>query len=222
MRTYLSKDGLYVLTVEQDPTYYPDPIEMDTDLFIDGVDEVDVQEKLADLLGGEEAYQIEHDKFDNAHDLFSDLNRVGEKEGFWIVPIWKFEHDNVVFGIGTRTGWDASTVGFASIKTTNAKRNGYRDRQDWVNAVQIYLSELNKLESGEIYDLEVRNSQTDDIVDSVGGFMFDDNDSNEKKQMVQALSDELIDLGEKYNEPDFWANAKRTTRVVVSYDFDEE
>lgn len=221
MCTYLSKNGLYVLTVEQDLTYYPDPADFDTDIFIDTIDDVDVEAKLADLLGGREQYQEEHDKFDNVADLFNDLNKIGEEKGFWIVPIWQFKHDNVEFGVGTRCGWDVGTVGFASISVKDAKKNDYPNRQAWVNMIKIYLNDLTKAENGEVYDLEVLDAETNEVVNSIGAFMFNDNDLDDKKQMVQEFGNELADLGYAYMNPDFWVKAKRVAKVVTSYEFDK-
>lgn len=45
--------------------------------------------------GDEEAYQAEHNKYNNTSNLFKGLDKVAKKQGMLIYPITKYEHSLV-------------------------------------------------------------------------------------------------------------------------------
>ena len=72
--------------------------------------------------GDEEAYQIGHDKHNSASGLFKGLNKIAKKQGMLIYPIYKHEHSQVAYGLGTEEGWDCGTVGFVLVDLKQAKK----------------------------------------------------------------------------------------------------
>lgn len=221
---YISKDQKYVLLCEQDLDYSTDDLCPDTytKFYINETPDT-LADKLTDLFfnGDEDEYQVEHDKFTNAADLFNDLNPIAEKHGYWITPIWKYEHGMVRYGIGTSEGWDSGTIGYAFINMDFAKKDDYSSRKEWLKSVATYLNDLSTVENGEVFTLSLCKPQTGKVLDSCSGFFFDDNLSS-KENIIDLGTSTLCDPDEskndfnddkKYQKLNYWQEAEAVTHV---------
>lgn len=223
---YISKDGKYVLICNPDEYFELESPDLCTKYYINETSDV-LANKLTNLFfdDDEDAYIAEHDKFNNATDLFEDLNKIAAKHHYWITPIWKYEHSMVRYGIGTSESWDSGTVGFAFTDTESAKKEGYNTRNEWLQSVKCYLNDLTAAENGEVYVISLHNPKTDEVLDSCSGFFFDDKLSD-KENIIELGTSTLYDpdepkngfndaekYAEKYQKPDYWQEAKTVTHV---------
>lgn len=216
----ISKDGKYVISVDIDSEFEPDPVDNKTDYFFDGQnlcgESIDEETELIKTLfdNDETAYYTERDKFNNSTDLFNDLNKIAEKQGQWIVPISKIDHSVVMYVTGVVDGWDSGCCGFATVKINDVK-NDYKDRNDWVKSVNLFLDELNRSENGECYIVSLLDPENGDVFDSTCGVFFD-NTISDQANMVNVATSYLLEDA-KYKNVDFWVQAKRHEVVQVSY-----
>lgn len=216
----ISKDGKYVISVDVDSVFVPDPFDDKTNFYFNGMDQnwnnVDEEAELIKTLfdDDENAYYIERNKFNNSTDLFKDLNKLAEKQGRWIVPISKIDHSIVNYVTGVVNGWDSGCCGFATVKINDVK-NDYTDRNDWIKSVNLFLDELNRSENGECYLVSLLDAENGNIIDSISGVFFD-NTISDQANMVNVATSYLLE-DDKYKNVDFWAQAKRHEVVQVSY-----
>lgn len=216
----ISKDGKYVISVDVDSVFVPDPFDDKTNFYFNGMDQnwnnVDEEAELIKTLfdDDENAYYIERNKFNNSTDLFNDLNKIAEKQGQWIVPISKIDHSMVMYVTGVVDGWDSGCCGFATVKINDVK-NDYKDRNDWVKSVNLFLDELNRSENGECYIVSLLDPENGDVFDSKCGVFFD-NTISDQANMVNVATSYLLE-DDKYKNVDFWVQAKRHEVVQVSY-----
>lgn len=216
----ISKDGKYVISVDVDSVFVPDPFDDKTNFYFNGMDQnwnnVDEEAELIKTLfdDDENAYYIERNKFNNSTDLFKDLNKLAEKQGRWIVPISKIDHSIVNYVTGVVNGWDSGCCGFATVKINDVK-NDYKDRNDWIKSVNLFLDELNRSENGECYIVSLLDPENGDVFDSKCGVFFD-NTISDQANMVNVATSYLLE-DDKYKNVDFWAQAKRHEVVQVSY-----
>lgn len=219
----ISKDGKYVISVDVDSVFVPDPFDDKTNFYFNGMDQnwnnVDEEAELIKTLfdDDENAYYIERNKFNNSTDLFKDLNKLAEKQGRWIVPISKIDHSIVNYVTGVVNGWDSGCCGFATVKINDVK-NDYKDRNDWIKSVNLFLDELNRSENGECYLVSLLDAENGNIIDSISGVFFDDAVDDQANMVNVATSYLLVD--DKYKNVNFWVQAKRHEVVQVSYSID--
>lgn len=202
----ITKDSKYVIMTDYDEWFQAEMYDENTHVYL-----TDPVRKITDMFfgGDDDAYNVEHDKFTNTYDLFNDLKKIAEKQGMWLTPIYKKEHDFVYYGIGTCNGWDCGTCGFAVIDINKAKQD-YKSHQDWLNAVSAYLDALSKQENGEIYDVTLLNSKTGKIIDSIGGVSFNDDETNEEN-LIEVARDNFAKAHDY--QPDQWVPARVVTHI---------
>ena len=159
--------------------------------------------------GDEEAYQIEHDKYNNASDLFEGLNKIAKKQGMLIYPITKYEHSAVNYYLGADEGWDCGTVGFVLVDVKQAKENyGFTDKTKIENDLKNVLEAYTDYANGYVYcattyELNSKGEEEDEI-DYYGDIPSDD--ANIKG---------LFDLGLLEGELKDWKEAEE--QVQTSY-----
>ena len=159
--------------------------------------------------GDEEAYQIEHDKYNNASDLFDGLNKIAKKQGMLIYPITKYEHSAVNYYLGADEGWDCGTVGFVLVDVKQAKENygvTYKTKieNDLNNVLEAYTDYANGyVYCVTTYELNSKGEEEDEI-DYYGDIPSDD--ANIKG---------LFDLGLLEGELKDWKEAEE--QVKTSY-----
>lgn len=99
-----------------------------------------------------EAYQVEHDKYHNASDLFDGLNKIAKKQGMLIYPITKYEHSLVNYYLGTDEGWDCGTVGFVLVDVKQAKSDyGFNNKTKIENYLDNLLKAYTDYANGYVY-----------------------------------------------------------------------
>lgn len=120
----------------------------------------------------------------------------------------------LMYVTGVIDGWDSGCCGFATVKINDVK-NDYKDRNDQVKSVNLFLDELNRSENGECYIVSLLDPENGDVFDSTCGVFFDNSISDQANMVNVATSDLLVD--DKYKNVDFWVQAKRHEVVQVSY-----
>ena len=159
--------------------------------------------------GDEEAYQVEHDKYNNASDLFEGLNKIAKKQGMLIYPITKYEHSAVNYYLGADEGWDCGTVGFVLVDVKQAKEyygfnNKTKIENDLNNVLEAYTDYANGyVYCATTYELNSKGEEEDEI-DYYGDIPSDD--ANIKG---------LFDLGLLEGELKDWKEAEE--QVNTSY-----
>ena len=149
--------------------------------------------------GDEEAYQIEHDKYNNASDLFEGLNKIAKKQGMLIYPITKYEHSLVNYYLGADEGWDCGTVGFVLVNVKQAKEYyGFTDKTKIENDLNNVLEAYTDYANGYVYcattyELNSKGEEEDEIdyyVDKYG-IVFDEEEKIIDRFLVE---DEIVDI----------------------------
>lgn len=159
--------------------------------------------------GDEEAYQIEHDKHNNASDLFKGLNKIAKKQGMLIYPISKYEHSQVAYELGTEEGWDCGTVGFVLVDLKQAKKEyKFNNKTEIENYLDNLLENYTNYANGYVYcattyELDSKGEK-EDIIDETCNLLS--NDANIKG---------LFELGFLEGELKDWKEAKE--QVNTSY-----
>lgn len=119
--------------------------------------------------GDEEAYQVEHDKYNNASDLFEGLNKIAKKQGMLIYPITKCEHSEVNYYLGADEGWDCGTVGFVLVDLKQAKKEyGFNNKTKTENDLNNVLEAYTDYANGYVYcvttyELNSKGEEEDEI-----------------------------------------------------------
>ena len=158
----------------------------------------------------EEAYQIEHGKYNNASDLFEGLNKIAKKQGMLIYPITKYEHSAVNYYLGADEGWDCGTVGFVLVDIKQAKKeykfNNKTEIENYLNNVlEAYTDYVNGyVYCSTTYELNSKGEEEEDEIDYYGDIPSDD--ANIKG---------LFDLGLLEGELKDWKEAEE--QVKTSY-----
>ena len=158
----------------------------------------------------EEAYQIEHCKYNNASDLFEGLNKIAKKQGMLIYPITKYEHSAVNYYLGADEGWDCGTVGFVLVDIKQAKKeykfNNKTEIENYLNNVlEAYTDYVNGyVYCSTTYELNSKGEEEEDEIDYYGDIPSDD--ANIKG---------LFDLGLLEGELKDWKEAEE--QVKTSY-----
>ena len=199
---------LVELDFDDMPTNPLDDVDDSIKFFIESRNVVsDLIDNLFD--GDEEAYQVEHDKYNNASDLFDGLNKIAKKQGMLIYPITKYEHSLVNYYLGADEGWDYGTVGFVLVDVKQAKENyGFTSKINIENYLDDMLKAYTDYDNGDIYcvttyELNSKGEKEDEI-DYYGDISADD--ANIKG---------LFDLGLLDGELKDWKEAEE--QVQTSY-----
>lgn len=129
--------------------------------------------------GNEEAYQSEHDKYNNASDLFAGLNKIAKKQGMLIYPISKYEHSQVAYYLGTDEGWDRGTVGFVLVDVKQAKESyGFTNKTNIENYLDNVLKDYTDYANGYVYCATTyelnSNGEKEEELDYIGSISADD------------------------------------------------
>lgn len=199
---------LVELDFDDMPTNPLDDVDNSIKFFIESRNVVD---DLIDNLfdGDEEAYQTEHDKYNNASDLFDGLNKIAKKQGMLIYPITKYEHSLVNYYLGADEGWDYGTVGFVLVDVKQAKEEyGFNSKAKIENYLNSLLEAYTDYANGYVYcattyELNSKGEKEDEI-DYYGDISA--NDANIKG---------LFDLGLLEGELKDWKEAEE--QVQTSY-----
>lgn len=159
--------------------------------------------------GDEEAYQTEHDKYNNTSDLFKGLSKIANKQGMLIYPISKYEHSQVAYYLGTDEGWDCGTNGFVLVDVKQAKKDyGFTNKTNIENYLDDVLKDYTDYANGYVYcattyKLNSKGEKEEDL-DYIGGILPDD-----------ANVEGLFDLGLLDGELKDWKEAEE--QVKTSY-----
>lgn len=130
---------------------------------------------LADLLG-EYVYTI-HKKHNNTRSFFEHVQKYASRKSILIYPVTKYEHSQVRYFLGVKSGFDYGTVGF--IYTTKEKAFNWRkcNNKNWKKiAMDIFNSELesyNQYANGEVYDIVIEN-ENGQVIDCLCDNYIDD------------------------------------------------
>lgn len=129
--------------------------------------------------GNEEAYQAEHDKYNNASDLFKGLNKIAKKQGMLIYPITKYEHSAVNYYLGADSGWDYGTVGFVLVNVKQAKESyGFNSKDNIENYLNDVLKAYTDYANGYVYcatTYELNSEgEIEEELDYIGSISADD------------------------------------------------
>lgn len=109
-----------------------------------------------DLFDGDpDAYQAEHDQFDNAHDLFVALQKLARQKHQLIYPITKYEHSAVQYYLGADNGWDYSACGYVLV---DQSKNPAKDEDETIKKyLQPILDNVTDYTNGYVYDVNLFN-----------------------------------------------------------------
>ena len=159
--------------------------------------------------GSEEAYQTEHDKYNNASDLFAGLNKIAKKQGMLIYPITKYEHSLVNYYLGADRGWDCGTVGFVLVDVKQAKESyGFNNKANIENYLNNLLEAYTDYANGYVYcatTYELNSKgEMGEMLDYIGNISADD-----------ANIEGLFDLGLLDGKSKDWKEAEE--QVQTSY-----
>ena len=129
--------------------------------------------------GNEEAYQAEHDKYNNSSDLFAGLNKIAKKQGMLIYPITKYEHSLVNYYLGADNGWDYGTVGFVLVNVKQAKESyGFNSKDNIENYLNDVLKAYTDYANGYAYcatTYELNSEgEIEEELDYIGSISADD------------------------------------------------
>lgn len=128
----------------------------------DNINRFDITEELTnDLFDGDpDAYQAEHDQFDNAHDLFVALQKLAREKHQLIYPITKYEHSGVQYYLGADSGWDYSVCGYVLV---DQSKNPAQDETETIkNYLQPILDDVTDYANGYVYDVNLFNLTAND------------------------------------------------------------
>lgn len=164
---YLNPKTHQLITV--DYAEYPNRNPLDNDYLTDGGDEAafkfvinnincfNVNAELTnDMFDGDpDAYQAEHDQFDNAHDLFVVLQKLARQKHQLIYPITKYEHSAVQYYLGADSGWDYSACGYVLV---DQSKNPAKDEDETIKKyLQPILDDVTDYANGYVYDVNLFN-----------------------------------------------------------------
>lgn len=159
--------------------------------------------------GDNEAYQDEHDKYNNASDLFEGLNKIAEKQGQLIYPINKYEHSQVKYYLGTDQGWDCGIAGFVVVDLKHYKQSyGLDDKTEIEKDLDSTLDEFTDYANGYVYCANTYQ------LNSKGGKEYEI-DSLCNLSPDNANVEYLFEAGLLQGDLEDWKEA--TTRVSTSY-----
>lgn len=162
---YLNPKTHQLITV--DYAEYPNQNPLDNDYLTDGGDEAafkfvinnincfNVNAELTnDMFDGDpDAYQAEHDQFDNAHDLFVALQKLARQKHQLIYPITKYEHSAVQYYLGADSGWDYSACGYVLV---DQSKNPANNEDETVKKyLQPILDDVTDYANGYVYDVNL-------------------------------------------------------------------
>lgn len=85
-----------------------------------------------------------------------------------IYPITRYEHGNVVYKLGTASGFDYSNCGFYIITADSAKQDG-AEKKDFKKRIVAELETYTKWVNGEIYGFALFDEDGEEL-DRCGGF----------------------------------------------------
>lgn len=159
--------------------------------------------------GNKEAYQDEHDKYNNATDLFNSLSKITKKQGKLIYPVTKYEHSQVRYYLGADSSWDYSVAGFVLVDTKQAKAHcGLNSKTAIENYLDDLLQSYTDYVNGNVYcvdtyQLDSRGEKKYEIVSCAG------------IQPDHANIECLLDLCALDGELKDWKRA--TTQVTTRY-----
>ena len=169
-----------------------------------------VNDLIDNLFGGdEEAYQAEHNKYNNTNDLFKGLNKIAKMQGMLIYPISKHEHSSVNYYLGTDEGWDCGTVGFVLVDVKQTKEYyGFTNKAKIENYLNSLLEAYTDYANGYVYcvttyELNSKGEKEAEL-DYSGDILADD-----------ANIKDLFNLGLLEGELKDWKEAKE--QVQTSY-----
>lgn len=169
---------LVELDFDDMPTNPLDDVDDSIKFFIESRNVVsDLIDNLFD--GDEEAYQVEHDKYNSASGLFDGLNKIAKKQGMLIYPITKYEHSLVNYYLGADEGWDCGTVGFVLVDVKKAKEEyGFTSKINIENYLDDMLKAYTDYDNGYVYcvttyELNSKGEKEDEL-DYYGDISADD------------------------------------------------
>lgn len=139
-----------------------------------------IAEHIMDLLEyGEEYRNRMYDKYGDTKDLFDVLLERLNKKGYVALPVYAYIHSGATVAttpFGCR--WDSGLSGFIYTKRTDyikefgAKRNVKNSAIE--DHLKGYLETFDTWLRGEVYYFTIEDAETEETLDSCGGFYGDD------------------------------------------------
>ena len=198
--------------LELDYDSFPDnPLEMVDDSVKFFIETNSVVTDLTNELfnGDDEAYQEEHDKYNNASDLFEGLSKIAEKQGQLIYPINKYEHSQVKYYLGTDQGWEYGIIGFVLVDVKQFEQGcGLNSETEIENNLNDMLNDFTDYANGDVYCANTYQLNSKGEID---GEMDCMNNITPDKAYVGYL----FEAGLLEGDLDDWKEA--TTQVSTSY-----
>ena len=135
-------------------------------------------------------------------EYFEKLDKYFSKIGCLIAPINRFEHGNIIYSVGTGSGWDYGVVGIAIVSYEDIKKEYLSENTKMNKSLKDKaFKELNgelklytEWANGNIYCLSLVDFNGD-IIDSLGGMFGYDNDDDMIKYYINSYTN--------YNFEDF-------------------
>lgn len=137
-------------------------------------------EHMMDLLEyGDEYRNRMYDKHGDTKFLFDKLLERLNKKGYVALPVYAYIHSGVVVATTPfNCPWDSGLSGLTYVKRTDyiedfgTKRN--IKNSDIEEALKINLDTFNDWLQGNVYRFSIDDEETDDVLDSCGGFYGDE------------------------------------------------
>lgn len=126
----------------------------------------DKNEQLRDII---ESTQYDVNNSDEHADAIKkEFEENSDEKILLIVPVYRYEHGNVIYRRGNGSGWDSSNCGFYIVTDKTADVLGTpADR--FARVIDSELEEYTKYANGEIYAFTLYD-ENGEIEDSCGGF----------------------------------------------------
>lgn len=214
LTTYINSNKNAILEV----TYDPDPeLPIDNDdlpyrIYIDNLNTKSANQALINELfdGDNDKYMAYHDRFDNTIDFFHHIREIATPQSKTILPITKYEHSAVRYYLGTNSGWDTGTIGFAVIDSTNPSEidNLSTDIENVLDRVTDYANgDVYSITEFSLNPIDKTKDNTIDDCDSIYACDFNYDNINDVVAMIA-------------ENPKNWHHAKTIT--TISYDIADD
>lgn len=176
--------------------------------YVLGIDQESYKEDIARI----RAQYVDTDGF------FNHLYLLASEKGIWLRPVSAYEtsRGNVVYELGTLSGWSNACIGFAwntydDISKSLEWSSDYS--QEWSKNVNYELAEFSRYVNGDCYSIEYVSEDSEQREED--GYLIYDNeyyfDPNDKEQVLSAafMAFELPD------NPEDWVKAEQQTVFVA-------
>lgn len=96
------------------------------------------------------------------------INAYGDEKVIAIYPVYRYEHGNVIYKLGTAQGFDISNCGFYIVTDKTQKLLG-TPKKSFEKVIKQELEEYTQWANGEVFSFTLYDDNGD-LIDAVGGF----------------------------------------------------